>query len=87
MGYESCFPNFPTPGQISWICFSIYLMLAVYLGLFGMAVHNTSRYLIKQRKYKIYLFTCFYALVFTLIVSRVAYYVYQWMYFHDVTNC
>lgn len=51
-------------------------MISFYILLLAMTAHNTWFYLIKQKKYKIYLFACFYALVITLIVSRVYYYVY-----------
>ena len=87
MGYESCFENFPGPSQVKAISISTYCMIVLYLGVFAMAVHNTWFYLIKQNKYKIYLFTAFYVLIFTLIVSRVYYYIYAILYFHGVTDC
>lgn len=62
-------------------------MISLYIILFAMALHNTWFYLIKQRKYRIYLFWTLYALVFTLIFSRIYYYVYQLMYLHHLTDC
>jgi len=62
-------------------------MISLYLSLFVMALHNTWFYLIKQKKYRIYLFSAVYALVYTLIISRIYYYVNQILYFHNVTDC
>lgn len=87
MAYESCFPNYPGPNDVAWISRSIYVMLGFYIILFAMTVHNSWFYLIKQKKYKIYLFACFYILVITLILSRVYYYVYQLLYFKSITDC
>lgn len=87
MAYESCFPNFPSPAEITLISSSAYVMVSLYLALLLMALHNTWFYLIKQKKYRIYLFSAFYALVYTLIFSRIYYYVYQMLYLHHVTDC
>lgn len=62
-------------------------MITLYICVLIMNLHNTWFYLIKQKKYKIYLFSALYALIFTLIASRVYYYIYAVLYFHGATDC
>jgi len=64
-----------------------YIMMSFYFCLLLLVMHNTWRYLIKKKKYRIYLFSSFYFLVYLLVLSRFYYYIYSTLYLHGNTNC
>jgi len=66
----TCFVGEPTEEQFKILKYSNYGLLAVYLLLLILAIHNTYAYMYKQKRYKVFLLSAFYTCSYFVIITR-----------------
>ena len=54
-----------------WLCGSLCLLIAVYCFCLALTIHNTVKYLIVGKRFRIFLISAFYALVILILSTRV----------------
>ena len=78
-------PKWPSHLQLSIILASLALLILVYGLCLILSVHNVYKYLIKDKRWRIYLMSCFYLIVICLLATRIVSLVY-FIRFFDLSN-